>query len=121
MAGSGGISRLEKWRITRDFLAWQPQQAEQRVRVLGAQEEKQRRRSRRARAEQLGDIEPQRSGSVTRLHRGDGSVTRLHRGGCGLFDNAGAPIDREAALAGLREPDVETCPVRAPETGLTEQ
>jgi len=37
------------------------------------------------------------------------------------FDNAGALIDREAALPALREPDVETCPVCAPETGLIEQ
>ncbi|MEV7060944.1 DUF6233 domain-containing protein [Streptomyces microflavus] len=111
MSGSGGISHLEKWRITRDFLAWQLRQAEQQVRTLEAQEEEQRRRSRRARAEQLWKIEPQRSGSVT----------LLHRGGCGLFDNAGALIDREAVLAALREPDVETCPVCAPETGLTVQ
>ncbi|MFD8440552.1 DUF6233 domain-containing protein [Streptomyces microflavus] len=111
MSGSGGISRLEKWRITRDFLAWQLRQAEQQVRTLEAQEEEQRRRSRRARAEQLWKIEPQRSGSVT----------LLHRGGCGLFDSAGALTDREAALAALREPDVEPCPVCAPETGLTGQ
>ncbi|WP_242744363.1 DUF6233 domain-containing protein [Streptomyces sp. CA-256286] len=68
-------------------------------------------RSRRARAEQLWKIEPQRPGSVTLLHRGY----------CGLFDNAGALIDRETALAALREPDVAPCPLCAPETGLIEQ
>ncbi|MEU0162319.1 DUF6233 domain-containing protein [Streptomyces sp. NPDC006261] len=68
---------------------------------MEAQEEEQQRRSRRARSEHLWKVEPQRSGSVT----------LLHRGGCGLFDDAGALIDREAALAALREPDVETCTV----------
>ncbi|MGQ4732613.1 DUF6233 domain-containing protein [Streptomyces sp. Ju416(a)] len=31
--------------------------------------------------------------------------------------NSAAFIDREAALAALREPDIESCPVCAPETG----
>lgn len=50
--------------------------------------------------EQLWKIEPQRSDSVV----------LLHCGGRGLFDNAGAPLDSEAALAALRERDVELLP-----------
>ncbi len=49
-AGSGAISSLDKWRATREYLAWQLRCADQRIRELEAAEDKERRQAERAQA-----------------------------------------------------------------------
>ncbi|MFI2780892.1 DUF6233 domain-containing protein [Streptomyces sp. ALB3] len=108
MPGPDGISRLEKWRATRAYLAWQLQCVDRRIRELEAQEQRDRRRSRRARVERSWKIQPQRSSSSALLHRGS----------CALFKNDFGFISREEAVAALADPGIEACQICDPRTGL---
>ncbi|MGW1817321.1 DUF6233 domain-containing protein [Streptomyces sp. NPDC002125] len=108
MPDSSGISRLEKWRATREYLAWQLRCADQKVRELEAQEQQEKKRREQARAEQSWKIQPQRS-SVNAL---------LHRGNCTLYKNDFGFIIREEAVIALAEPDIEACQICNPQTGL---
>ncbi|MGW6684989.1 hypothetical protein ACWGBO_34780 [[Kitasatospora] papulosa] len=51
MPDPDGISGLENWRATREYLAWQLQCADQKVRELEAQKQQNKRRREQARAE----------------------------------------------------------------------
>lgn len=106
----GDISDLDKNRALVEWLRYQLRHAEKRVRELESAEQAERRRSGRARAEQMWKIQPKRSAETA----------LLHCGGCGLYES-GALIDREAAIAALCEPDIATCEVCAPETGLRQE
>ncbi|MGP3750145.1 hypothetical protein B046DRAFT_00060 [Streptomyces sp. LamerLS-316] len=108
MSDPGGISRLEKWQATREYLAWQLRCADQKVRELEAQERQDKRRRDQARAEQAWKIQPQRSSSSALLHRGN----------CTLYKNDFGYINREDALIALAEPDIEACQICNPQTGL---
>ncbi|MFD6275141.1 DUF6233 domain-containing protein [Streptomyces sp. NPDC060209] len=108
MAGSGGISRLEKWRATREYLAWQLRLVDHRIRELEAQEQREKRRRAQARAEQSWKIQPQRSSSSALLHRGN----------CTMYRNGSGFISREEAIIALAEPDMEACQICNPQTGL---
>lgn len=103
------MSRLEKWRVTREYLAWQLRCADQKVRELESLEEKDRSRRERARAEQSWKIQPQRSSG--------GAL--LHRGSCTLYENDFGYISRQDARVALAEPDIEPCQICAPQTGLS--
>lgn len=105
---SGSMSSLDKWRATREYLAWQLRCADQKVRELEAQEQRDRRRREQARAEQSWKIQPQRSSSSALLHRGN----------CTLYKNDFGFISREDALVALAEPDIEACQICNPHTGL---
>lgn len=109
MAG-GDISDLDKNRALVEWLRYQLGRAEKRVQELESAEQDERRRSGRARAEQMWKIQPQRTAETA----------LLHRGGCGLY-KSGALIDREAAISALSEPDIAPCEVCAPETGLRQE
>ncbi|MEV3999080.1 DUF6233 domain-containing protein [Streptomyces halstedii] len=102
------MSSLDKWRATREYLAWQLRCADQKVRELEAQEQRDRRRREQARAEQSWKIQPQRSSSSALLHRGN----------CTLYKNDFGFISREDALVALAEPDIEACQICNPHTGL---
>ncbi|MFB4426930.1 DUF6233 domain-containing protein [Streptomyces sp. QL37] len=108
MSDPGGISRLDKWRATREYLAWQLRLADQRVRELEAQEKHDKRRREQALAEQSWKIQPQRSSSSALLHRGN----------CTLYKNDFGYINREEAVIALAEPDIEPCQICNPQTGL---
>ncbi|MEU5416600.1 DUF6233 domain-containing protein [Streptomyces clavifer] len=108
MPDPGGISRLEKWRATREYLAWQLRMADQKVRELEAQEQQDKRRREQARAEQSWKIQPQRSSSSALLHRGS----------CTLYKNDFGFISRDEAVIALAEPDIEACQVCNPQTGM---
>lgn len=107
-AGSGAISSLDKWRATREYLAWQLRCADQRVRELEAAEEQERRQAEQARARESWKIQPQRSHEAALLHRGD----------CSLYKSAFGFISHTDALIALDEPDVEPCQICMPESGL---
>ncbi|WP_329539337.1 DUF6233 domain-containing protein [Streptomyces sp. NBC_01358] len=108
MPSSGAISSLDKWRATREYLAWQLRCADQRVRELEASEGRERRQAEQALARESWKIQPQRSHEAALLHRGD----------CSLYKNAFGFISREDAVIALDEPDVEPCPICLPESGL---
>ena len=108
MAGSGSISALEKWRATREYLAWQLRCADQRVRELEAQEEQERRQADRERKRVSFKIQPQRSHEGALLHRGD----------CGLYKSPLGYISPEDAAVAIDEPGVEACQVCLPDDGL---
>ncbi|MER7729227.1 DUF6233 domain-containing protein [Streptomyces sp. NPDC096323] len=107
-AGAGAISSLDKWRATREYLAWQLRCADQKVRELEAAEEKERQRAERAQARESWKIQPQRSHEAALLHRGD----------CSLYKSAVNFISYEDAVIALDEPDVEPCQICMPESGL---
>lgn len=104
----GAISSLDKWRATREYLAWQLRCADERVRELEAQEERERRETDQARARVSWKIQPQRSHEAALLHRGD----------CSLYKSSFGFISHEDAVIALDEPDVEPCPICMPENGL---
>ncbi|MFG2569176.1 DUF6233 domain-containing protein [Streptomyces sp. NPDC048567] len=106
MGGSGSISPLEKWRATREYLAWQLRCADQRVRELEEQEEQERRRAVRERVS--FKIQPQRSHDGALLHRGD----------CGLYKSSFGYISAEDAAIALDEPDIEACQICLPDDAL---
>ncbi|MFJ8864007.1 DUF6233 domain-containing protein [Streptomyces sp. NPDC102451] len=108
MSDPGSISRLEKWRATREYLAWQLQCADQKVRELEVQEQQDKRRREQARAERSWKIQPQRSSDKALLHRGS----------CTLYENDFGYINREEAAIALAEPDIEACQICNPQTGL---
>ncbi|WP_329043518.1 DUF6233 domain-containing protein (plasmid) [Streptomyces sp. NBC_00178] len=108
MTDANGISRLEKWRATRDYLAWQLRGADQKVRELEAQERQERRQRERTRAEQSWKIQPQRSSEKALLHRGS----------CTLYKNDFGYINRAEAALALAEPDINACQICNPQTGL---
>ncbi|MFE4454412.1 DUF6233 domain-containing protein [Streptomyces sp. NPDC056796] len=108
MHGSGGISRLEKWRATRDYLAWQLRYADHRIRELEAEERRDRHRREQARVAQSWKVQPQRS-SANAL---------LHRGSCTLYRNGSALLSREEAVIALAEPGIDACQICNPQTGL---
>ncbi|MFJ3704031.1 MULTISPECIES: DUF6233 domain-containing protein [Streptomyces] len=105
---TGGISRLEKWRATREYLAWQLRHADHRIRELEALEQRERHLRERARAERSWKIQPQRSSSSALLHRGN----------CTLYRNDSGFISRDEAIIALAEPDIEPCQICNPQTGL---
>ncbi|TXR94508.1 hypothetical protein EAO73_35090 [Streptomyces sp. col6] len=108
MAGSGSISPLDKWRATREYLAWQLRCADQRVRELEAEEEQERRKAARERERVSFKIQPQRSHEGALLHRGD----------CALYKSSFGFISAEDAAVAIDEPDIEACPVCLPDDGL---
>ncbi|MET8747704.1 DUF6233 domain-containing protein [Streptomyces sp. NPDC004728] len=107
----GGISDLDKNRVLEQWLQWQLRQVQGRIRDLEVQEEQERRRKERARAERSWKIQPKRSGDTA----------LLHRGGCGLYSAQFGFLDREEALIALAEPDIEPCQICNPQTGLQPQ
>lgn len=108
MAGSGSISALEKWRATREYLAWQLRCPDQRVRELEAQEERERLKVVRERERVTFKIQPQRS------HEG----ALLHRGNCGLYKSPFGYLSADDAAVALDEPDIEACQICLPEDAL---
>ncbi|MET9592008.1 DUF6233 domain-containing protein [Streptomyces sp. NPDC006516] len=108
MPDSGGISRPDKWRATREYPAWQLLCADQKVRELEAQEQQEKKRQEQARAEQSWKIQPQRSSANALMHRGN----------CTLYKNDFGFISREEAVSALAEPDIEACPICNPQAGL---
>ncbi|WP_392838707.1 DUF6233 domain-containing protein [Streptomyces sp. LN500] len=109
MSDPSQISDLDKNRALVEWLRWQLRQAENRVRELEVAEEQERRRKERARAEMSWKIQPQRGGMQA----------MLHRGGCTTYSEQFGFINREEAIIALGEPDIESCPICTPETGLT--
>ncbi|MEU3226806.1 DUF6233 domain-containing protein [Streptomyces sp. NPDC006976] len=105
MGGSGSISPLEKWRATREYLAWQLRCADQRVREL---EEQERRKAAREQERVSFKIQPQRSHEGALLHRGD----------CGLYKSSFGYISAEDAAIALDEPDIEACQICLPDDVL---
>ncbi|MEU9362981.1 DUF6233 domain-containing protein [Streptomyces sp. NPDC051840] len=108
MTDHDGLSRLDKWRTTREYLAWQLRCADQKVRELEAEEKQSRLRREQARAERSWKIQPQRSSDSALLHRGS----------CTLYRNDFGYISRQEAMVALAEPDIEACQICRPETGL---
>ncbi|MFJ4967122.1 DUF6233 domain-containing protein [Streptomyces sp. NPDC088729] len=107
MAGDE-VSDLDKNRALVDWLRYRLRQAESRVRELEVAERQERARVERARAERSWKIQPQRSNESA----------LLHRGGCGLFTEPMGYISRQDAVVALAQPEIEPCPVCAPETDL---
>ncbi|MFD5728953.1 DUF6233 domain-containing protein [Streptomyces sp. NPDC058368] len=99
---------MEKWRATREYLAWQLRCVDQRVRELEAQEEKERRAAARKRERVTFKIQPQRSHEGALLHRGD----------CGLYKSPFGYISAEDAAVALDEPDIEACQICLPDDAL---
>lgn len=108
MSDPGGISRLDKWRATREYLAWQLRLADQKVRELDAQEKRGQPQREQARAASSWQIQPQRFGNGTVLHRGSCTLCR---------DDFGF-TSREDAVSALARPDTEPCQICNPHTGL---
>ncbi|MFB8085989.1 DUF6233 domain-containing protein [Streptomyces sp. NPDC055992] len=108
MGGSSSISPLEKWRATREYLAWQLRCADQRVRELEAQEEQKRRKEARERERVSFKIQPQRS------HEG----ALLHPGGRGLYKSSFGCISTDDVAIALDEPDIEACRICLPDDAL---
>ncbi|WP_405697651.1 DUF6233 domain-containing protein [Streptomyces sp. NBC_01185] len=77
-------------------------------RCSASREAQERECQERARAEMSWKIQPQRS-SPTAL---------LHRGGCATYTDQVGLISRENAMVALAQPDVESCEVCRPQTGL---
>ncbi|MET8516016.1 DUF6233 domain-containing protein [Streptomyces sp. NPDC005077] len=107
MSDPGSISDLDKNRSLAAWLEWQLRQTRNRIRELEIQEEQERRRPERARAEQSWKIQPKRTGDRA----------MLHRGGCTLCPDMGF-INRQEAIIALAEPDIEPCQICNPQTDL---
>jgi nitrile hydratase subunit alpha len=52
VSDAGGTARLEKWRATQEYLAWQLRCADQKVREFEAQGQQEKNRRKQSRAEQ---------------------------------------------------------------------
>ncbi|MFE6038773.1 DUF6233 domain-containing protein [Streptomyces sp. NPDC056452] len=110
MADPSQISRLDKLRITREYLAYQLQRTDTVIRELAAQEERNRHRAEQARADQGWKIQPK---------RGEAPPV-LHRGGCATYRaKDGILLDRvQARLAVTHETYIVMCEICAPQSDL---
>ncbi|WP_331760812.1 DUF6233 domain-containing protein [Streptomyces sp. NBC_01238] len=110
MSDPSQISRLDKLRVTREYLAYQVQRMDQAIRDLEAAASQERRRAEQARADLGWKIQPK---------RGEAPPV-LHRGGCAVFGaKDGHRLNRtEARLAVTHETYIVKCEICSPETGL---
>ncbi|WP_331746783.1 DUF6233 domain-containing protein [Streptomyces sp. NBC_00842] len=112
MSDPSQISRLDKLRVTREYLAYQLQRTDATIRELEAEEKQERHRAEQARADQGWKIQPQ---------RGEAPPV-LHRGGCATYKSRdGYLLDRgQARLALTHETYIVMCEICTPQTDLTD-
>ncbi|MFB7222419.1 DUF6233 domain-containing protein [Streptomyces sp. NPDC056227] len=110
MSDPSQISRLDKLRVTREYLAYQLQRVNTAIRELEVEEKRERHRAEQARADQGWKIQPKR-GEVPPM---------LHRGGCAAYGaKDGLLIDRtQARLAVTHEKYIVMCEICTPQTDL---
>ncbi|MEU0836084.1 DUF6233 domain-containing protein [Streptomyces sp. NPDC005969] len=106
------ISRLDKLRVTREYLAYQLQRVDAAIRELEVQEKQERHRAEQARADQGWKIQPK---------RGEAPPV-LHRGGCATYGSKGGLLlnRTEARLAVTHETYIVMCEICTPQTDLVD-